>query len=245
MNSPAATSDASIKRNSIPTWYIIVMIIAALVAAYFSEMVTNANKERFFTATGLPPFPPELLRKVMWDNIYNHSICFGFLGSILVGLYAMVTGCVVSPARGIVGFIVGSTLGLVIGAGAGVMGYFISDSLQTLRWESILKAMIIFMPVWSLLGVTATVVCTILAGRAKLIGKAIGMAIAMAMLTGIAYPMFVTFAFPSDWPGLIIPEFARSRLACVVIGNLCIVAAILLTFQQPKNQVAEAIPDGN
>ncbi|MCA9126677.1 MAG: hypothetical protein KDB22_06320 [Planctomycetales bacterium] len=232
----SASDPAAPKKPTVPTWYLVCLILASFLIAYVSELVTAENKERFFTATGLPPFPPELLLKVMWDNIYNHSICFGFLGAVLCGTLTMISGGLVGPARAISGFLLGSAFGLVMGAAAGITGYFISDSLTEQKIDSIIKAVIVFTPVWAIIGSVASACSMLILGRLALIPKAIGMSIAMALFAAITYPLIVTALFPNDWPGVIIPEFARTRLVCFAVGGLCVSLGIVFTLQPAKEQ---------
>lgn len=241
----SASEQAPSQVTRLPGWLLPTLIVAALIATYVSEVIVNANKERFFTPTGLPPFPPELLRKVMWDNIYNHSICYGALGAVTCGLLTMIASGIAGPARAIAGFVVGSTLGLVSGAAVGVLGYFITSTLQPMNLESILMAMIIFAPVWSVLGIVTCGTTVFLVGRPDLLGKAVGMAFVMALFTVILYPLAVTIAFPAQWPGRIIPEFPHARLTCYGIGSICIAVAIILTFKPPKAVAAAPAEDAS
>ena len=220
--------------RTIPIWYLPVMLVVAIGTAYLSELCTNANKARFFTPEGLPPFSPALLREIMWNNIGNHSICYGFLGAVTCGLLTMITAGLAGSGRAITGFVVGSTLGLVGGVLTGVLGHFVTVKLHPMHIESILMAMVIFAPVWGLLGAITSVTSVILLRRSDLIGKALLMTFAMTLCTILLYPLVVTLAFPSDWPGRIIPEFPRSRLVCFGIGSVCMVLGLFLTIRSPK-----------
>ena len=230
-----AMSTSSTSRSSLSLWLAPFLLVAAVIAAYAGELVTANNKERFFTPEGLPPFPPELLREIMWNNIFNHSICYGSLGAFVCGLVAMVASGLAGPARAFVGFVVGSIMGLILGAATGSLGYFLTKYLQPRDIESIFMAMIIFAPVWLALAITSSVTTVLAIGRAHLIGKAIVNSLAMAGFATILFPFFVTFVFPSDWPGRIIPEHSRSRLSCYIIGSLCIAVSVWLTVRpDPK-----------
>ncbi len=224
----------------LPKWYLPVMIFVALGAAYLSEIFTNANKERYFTPEGLPPFPPELLREIMWNNIYNHSICFGFLGAVLCGSLAMITAGLAGPSRAVVGFVLGSAAGLVGGALTGTAGYFITKTLQPMDIESILMAMVVFAPLWFVLGAITTIGSIWILGQQDWFGRALQMTLAATLAIVIIYPLVVTIAFPSDWPGRIIPEFARTRLTCFGLGSVGIALAMYLTLRGPKAARARA-----
>ena len=217
--------------RTIPIWYLPVMIVVALGTAYLGELITNAYKNRFFTPEGLPPFSPALLREIMWNNIYNHSICYGFLGAVTCGLLTMITAGLAGPGRAITGFVVGSTLGLVGGVATGVLGYFVTAKLQPMNIESILMAMLVFAPVWGMLGAITSMTSVMLLGRSDLIVRALQMTLAMTLCTIVVYPLLVTMAFPSDWPGRIIPEFPRTRLACFGIGSVGMALALFLTLR--------------
>jgi NhaP-type Na+/H+ or K+/H+ antiporter len=231
MNDNSESTNSEIR---LPSWYLPTMIAIAIGAAIVSEFCTNANKERYFTPTGLPPFPPELLRKVMWDNIYNHSICYGFLGAVICGLLAMITGGLAGPGRAVVGFVVGSALGLVGGVLTGVAGHFVTQRLQEMEVESILAAMIIFAPVWGILGLITTVLSLMLVKRRGLIAHAVMMTLVATLCAILLYPLVVTLAFPGDWPGRIIPEFTRSRVVCYVIGMVSMAFAVYFSIKGPK-----------
>ena len=217
--------------HALPIWYLPVMIVLALGTAYLSELITNAYKNRFFTPEGLPPFSPALLREIMWNNIYNHSICYGFLGAVTCGLLTMITAGLAGPGRAITGFVVGSTLGLVGGVATGVLGYFVTLKLQPMHIESILMAMVVFAPVWGMLGAITSVTSVMLLGRSDLIGRALQMTLAMTLCTILIFPLVITMAFPTDWPGRIIPEFARTRLTCFGIGSVGMAIALFLTLR--------------
>ncbi len=224
----------------LPGWYLPAMIGVAIVATVLSEVCTNANQRRFFTPEGLPPFPPELLRKIMWNNIYNHSICFGFLGAITCGLLTMVTGGLSGAGRAMVGFVVGSAVGLVVGALAGVAGYFLTKTLQPMDMESILMAIIIFAPLWGLLSLVTILVSLWLVGRADLMGDAIQKSLIATVCTLLIFPLLVTIAFPTDWPGRIIQEFPRTRLVCYGVGSISIVCALYFVLKGRKKAVEQA-----
>ncbi len=227
----------------LPGWYLPVMIGVAIGAAILSEVCTNANKERFFTPEGLPPFPPELLREIMWNNIYNHSICYGFLGAVTCGLLTMITAGLAGPGRAMLGFVLGSAAGLIVGALAGVAGYFLTKTLQPMNIESILMAMVIFAPLWGLLGVITSLTSIWLIGRTDLTGKALQMSLVATLSTLLIYPLIATIAFPSDWPGRIIPEFPRTRLVCYGIGAISMACALFFTLKGPKATVEQVKPE--
>ncbi len=224
----------------VPGWYLPALFGAAIVAAGLSEVCTNANKERFFTPEGLPPFPPALLREIMWNNIYNHSICFGFLGAVTCGLLTMITASL--AGRGILGLILGSVVGLVVGALVGVAGYFITKTLQPMNMESILMAMIIFAPLWGILGLLTSTMSMWLLGRSDLIGNAIQKSLIATVCTLIIFPLIVTLAFPTDWPGRIIQEFPRTRLVCYAVGGIGMACALYFALKGRKVAAVEQIP---
>lgn len=227
---------------ALPAWYLPVISAAAIVAAIASEVCTNANQKRFFTPEGLPPFPPELLREIMWNNIYNHSICFGFMGAVTCGLLVMITAGLAGPGRAMLGFVVGSLAGLLLGAAAGVAGYFITQALQPMNMESILMAMLIFAPLWGLLGLVTNVASVRLLGRSDLTSKAIQMCVLATLATVLIFPLVTTIVFPADWPGRIIQEHPRTRLVCYVIGVLGMVGSLYFTLKRPKSEVTQAEP---
>jgi hypothetical protein len=227
----------------LPGWYLPVMIGAAIVAAVLSEVCTNANKERFFTPEGLPPFPPELLREIMWNNIYNHSICFGFLGAVTCGLLTMITASL--AGRAMLGLVLGSVSGSVVGALLGVAGYFLTKVLQPMNIESILTAMIIFTPLWGLLGLLTSITSMCLLGRSDLIGNAIQKSIIATVCTVLIFPLIVTIAFPTDWPGRIIQEFPRTRLVCYGVGAIGMACALFFALRGRKAAVEQVQPETN
>ncbi len=216
----------------LPGWYLPALFGAAIVAAVLSEVCTSANKERFFTPEGLPPFPPELLREIMWNNIFNHSICFGFLGAVTCGLLTMITASL--AGRGILGLVLGSVVGLVVGAGVGVAGYFLTKTLQPMNMESILMAMIIFAPLWGILGSITSIMSMRLLGRPDLTGKAVKQSLIATVCTLLIFPLIVTLAFPTDWPGRIIQEFPRTRLVCYGVGALGMACGIFFALKSRK-----------
>lgn len=226
--------------SALPSWFLVAGSAAALAGSICSEMVTNANKERFFTPTGLPPFPPELLRKVLWNNIYNHSICFGFLGSVLCGVLILVAVGTKSPAKGIVGLLLGGVAGLILGAAVGILGYFITETVQQMNIDNILKAIVIYLPVWLVLSLVTTWISASLVKLPNGFRRAFQASLITTLCTVVIYPLLVTAIFPSDWPGRIIPEFARTRLTSYIIGSLGIVVALWFTFIPSKKQTSEA-----
>ena len=217
---------------SLPSWYLPVLFGAAIVAAALSEVCTNANQKLFFTPEGLPPFPPELLREIMWNNIFNHAICFGFLGAVTCGLLTMITASL--AGRGILGLVMGSVVGLVVGGLLGVLGYFLTTTLQPMNLESILMAMIIFAPLWGLLGLLTSIMSMRLLGRSDLISNAIQKSLIATVCTVLIFPLIVTLVFPTDWPGRIIQEFARTRLLCYGVGTLGMACALFFALKGRK-----------
>jgi hypothetical protein len=221
-------TDPSVRTQStsIPAWLLPTLIVFGLLAALGTEPVVNSNRERFFTPTGLPPFPPELMWKVFWDNVYNHTICYGFLGVITCGLVGLAAGASVSPMKAILGGITGALVGLFAGALLGVGGWYLSERvLGTSDLDSMIKALLIFIPFWFGLACTASFVALFLAKRLRYFARTVANTFAFAVFAVIAYIGIVTVAFPTDWPGRIIPEFARVRLVLEITGCLGVVTA--------------------
>ncbi len=217
----------------LPYWLIPSTTLVSLVAGIVSELIIDANKRRFWTnEPGLPPFPPEFIRERMWNQIYNHIICYGALGAILCGLLGLVIGSAINSSRGIMGFVTGSLAGLVVGAGLGVVGHFVSESLQQATIEGMFKAIIIFTPLWIAICLAATLSTLVIIKRMDLLGKAVVMSICFGLLASILYPLFVSILHPLSWPGIIIPEHRAARLACCVLGSLCTATAVLLTLKK-------------
>ncbi len=216
------------KARAVPVWLLPALIVAGLIVAVASEPVIAANRERFFTATGLPPFPPELLWKVFWDNVYNHSICYGFVGIALCGLLGMVAGAVSGPAQAVKGLLIGAVLGIVAGIVIGVSGWYWSNKiLDRFEFDSLLKAVLIFVPVWFAFSLVTSWLALFANGRVGLFKKAFKPAIVFASLATFAYVAVVTVILPSDWPGYILPEHARVRIVLELTG--CVGVA-LATF---------------
>ncbi|MCA9193464.1 MAG: hypothetical protein KDB03_16945 [Planctomycetales bacterium] len=221
-NSSSVTTAQASSQQQLPGWVLPALVVAGLAAAFVGELVIDANKERFYTPEpGLPPFPPEFIRERMWNNIFNHSICYGFLGLICVSLVNLVIGGLAGATRSFWGFLLGSTSGLVFGVATGVGGYFISTTLQQIDIEGVLKAMAIFLPFWFVTMLLSGLIALHLIGMLRKPGNAITFALLFSILACVAYPIFVSVAFPTEWPGIIIPEFKTSRLSCYIIGAVC------------------------
>lgn len=221
---------------------IVALVVAALIGAYLSELVVDANKERFYTPEpGLPPFPEEFLIERMWNYIYNHSICYGGLGAIMCGLLCAVAGFFRGVSSGIVGLIAGTIVGLVLGVATGVAGHFISEALFPSTLESMFKAMMIFSPLWLVLSLAGTTISALVTGKKGAIVRAIVPSIMGAIIATVAYPILVSILFPVEWPGLSLPLASSVRLTCYVVGALSIVGAILLTLKEPGKEAKVAV----
>jgi hypothetical protein len=220
----------------LPAWLVPGLFVAGLVTAVASEPVIAANRERFFTATGLPPFPPALMWKVFWDNVYNHSICYGFMGLMLFGLIGALVGLTISPVRAVMGLVVGAIVGVIGGALLGTMGWLITDKvLGTSNMDSIFKAIIIFIPFWFGMAIVGCLVALFAGNRLRLVAKTIKPAIVYAAIATALYVAIVTVLFPSDWPGRIIPEYARIRIVMEITGCLGVVTAVLMLLRANRN----------
>lgn len=241
--SASAVSSTDVDAKPLPAWLAPGLIVVGLATGLASEPVISAYRERFTTAMGLPPFPPELLWKVFWDKIYNHSICYGFLGLMLVGLIGAVAGFTHSPTRGVLGLVVGAVVGLVSGAFMGIIGWLImSKLLGTSSLDSMLQAVIIFIPFWFGMATAASAVALFAAKRLDLASQIPKSAIIYPTIATIIYVAIITVLFPSDWPGQIIHEFTRVRLVLQITGCVGVALAVftLLRAKSPTKEVAGA-----
>jgi len=219
----------------LPAWLVPALFVCGLMAAIVSEPVIAANKERFTTATGLPPFPPELMWRVFWDNLYNHTICYGFVGLVTSGLICAAVGLSVNVSRAVFGLVVGALVGVVVGSALGIFGWFLAERVfVSNNIDSLLEALLIFIPFWVVLGFAVCCVALLACRRLDLLKHAIQPSIVYGVAAVICYVGIATLVFPSDWPGRIIPEFARLRIVLGITGCLGIAAAVLATLRKQK-----------
>ena len=223
---------ASKQPVGFPAWLTPTLLLFGLFAALVSEPVVSANRERFFTATGLPPFPPKLMWQVFWDNVYNHAICYGFLGVVTCGLVGLATGATIHRMRAILGTVVGSVVGLFAGVALGVSGWYLSNrELDSSNMDSIYQAILIFVPFWFGLTLAACFVALLVTKKLGHIASAVLPSLAFAIASVFVYIGVVTAIFPSDWPGRIIPEFGRVRLVLEITGCLGVAGAVLAVLR--------------
>ena len=226
------SSSASIQPRNFPAWLTPTLFILGLLAALVAEPVVSANRERFFTATGLPPFPPALMWKVFWDNVYNHAICYGFLGIVTCGLVGLAAGATIRPMRAILGAVVGSVVGLFAGVTLGVSGWYLSERvLESSYMDSIYKAILIFVPFWFGLTLAACFVALLVTNKLNHFASTVFPSLAFVIAAVVVYIGVVTALFPSDWPGRIIPEFGRVRLVLEITGCLGLAGAVLAVMR--------------
>lgn len=223
---------ASKQPGSFPAWLTPVLLLFGLLAALVTEPVVSANRERFFTATGLPPFPPKLMWQVFWDNVYNHAICYGFLGIVTCGLVGLATGASIHWMRAILGAVIGSVVGLFVGVTLGVSGWYLSERvLGSSNMDSMYKAILIFVPFWFVLTLAACFVALLVSNKLGHLEIAVLPSLAYAIAAVFIYIAVVTAVFPSDWPGRIIPEFGRVRLVLEISGCLGVAGAVLAVLR--------------
>lgn len=216
-------------------------VVVSVLAGYLGEKIVIANEKRFWTPEpGIPPHPPEYVREQMWNQIYNHMIGFGALGTILCGLIGLVVGAGISGTRSILGFALGSIVGLVVGAAVGVLGYFVTDTLVLTDLEGIVEAILIFAPVWIALGIVSCLVASGLTARKELFVKAVGISIGLGLAGSILYAFSASLVFPVQWPGKIIPEHYGTRLLAYVTGCVFVAISVLMTFRSPKKKSTAA-----
>lgn len=235
MSSPSDTTVDALSPPALnsPAWLTPALLVLGLVAALVAEPVFQANRERFFTATGLPPFPPKLMWKVFWDNVYNHSICFGFLGMVLCGFMSMAVGNAIHLNRAVYGMIIGSLVGLIAGPALGMFGWYISERMLANNFDidSVIKAILIFLPFWFGLGLAACFSALLVTRKLKHFMRAVLPSMVFAIIAVFLYVGIVTVAFPTDWPGRIIPEYARTRIVLCITGCLGVAAAVIATMR--------------
>lgn len=235
MSSPSDTTvdaPSTPSRNS-PVWLTPSLLVLGLVAGLVAEPVFQANKERFFTATGLPPIPPALMWKVFWDNVYNHSICFGFLGMVVCGFMSMAVGLAIHSNRAVYGMIVGSLVGLLAGPALGMFGWYISERLLANNFEidSVIKVLLIFFPFWFGLSLAACFAALLVRRKLSHFLRAVLPSMIFTIISVFLYVSIITIVFPSDWPGRIIPEHAHTRIVLNITGCLGVAAAVLATIR--------------
>ena len=242
MSSQIDTSTSTQPRG-FPSWLTPTLLVFGLLAALVTEPVVSANRERFFTATGLPPFPPKLLWQVFWDNVYNQAICYGFLGIVTCGLVGLATGATLHRMRAIFGAVVGSVVGLVAGVTLGVSGWYLSDRvLASSNMDSMYKAILIFVPFWFGLMLAACFVALLVTNKLSHFASTVLPSLAYVIAAVVVYVGIVTAIFPSDWPGRIIPEFGRVRLVLYITGCLGVAGAVLATLRA-SSRVEKQIED--
>jgi uncharacterized membrane protein len=95
-------------------------------------------------------------------------------------------------------------------------------------------AMIIFAPLWGVLGLLTSIMSMRLIGRSDLLGNAVQKSIVATVCTLLIFPLIVTLAFPTDWPGRIIQEFPRTRLVCYGVGALGMAFALFFALKGRK-----------
>jgi hypothetical protein len=237
MSDSTAEPTTKIQPLALPVWLLPVLIVLGIAAGIASEPVIDANRERFFTATGLPPFPPALLWKVFRDNVYNHSICYGFVGFITCALFSLVSGSLRSPGKAIQGLLLGAIVGVVSGAILGTVGWYWSDKiLVPIQLDSIINAFLIFIPFWFCLSMIAAALALFLNGRLGNIGKVVRPAFIYSSIATFVYVAIVTMGMPGDWPGRIIPEFARVRIVLEVVGCVAVAMTVYKALRVPSSQ---------
>lgn len=226
------SSSATIQPRNFPAWLTPTLFIFELVAALVSEPIISANRLRFTTATGLPPFPPKLMWQVFWDNVYNHAICYGFLGIVTCGLVGLAAGATIHRMRAILGAVVGSLIGLFTGVILGVSGWYLSERvLGSSDMDSMYKAILIFVPFWFGLTLAACFVALLVTNKLNHFARAFLPSLLYAIAAVVVYIGVVTAVFPSDWPGQIIPEFGRVRLVLEITGCLGLAGAVLAVMR--------------
>ena len=234
-------SNATVQdRRRLPGWFTPAIFVAGLVAAILTEPAVNANHDRFYTDLGLPPWPDELLWRAFIDEVKNHSICYGVLGMATVGLIAMVVGAIRSPLRAVITLVASGIVGLCLGAAVGIGGWYLDERiLRIMDIDSILKAFIIFIPLWLII-MFATNVCSLLAiGRSALMGKAFINSLFYSIIAVVVYVAIITFAYPTDWPGLIVPEFSHARWVLYIAGCLGASLSVFSTIRKDRNNQSE------
>ena len=242
MNSQIEISTKA-QPHGIPRWLTPTLLVSGLLAALVTEPVVDANRERFFTATGLPPFPPKLLWQVFWDNVYNHTICYGFLGIVTCGLVGLAAGATIHRMRTILGAVVGSLVGLFAGVTLGVSGWYLSARvLGSSNMDSIYKAIIIFVPFWYVLTLVACFVALLVTNKLSHFASTVLPSLAFAIAAVVVYIGVVTAVYPSDWPGRIIPEFGRVRIVLYITGCLGLAGAVLAALRA-SNRVEKQMED--
>lgn len=214
--------------HKLPAWLIPVLLLLGLISGYVGERVVYLNRELYYTpAPGLPPLPPEYVREQMWNMITNYSIGFGAFGAMLIGAIGLCVGLTISPTRALLGLLSGCVAGLVVGGVAGAGTYLLSEYLLPSKIEGIFKAMVIFGPLWSALGLTAGLTAALVGGRPMRLAKAIYIGIMSGCLATFAIPFIAAIVFPTSRPEVIIPDHYGARLMSYLVGAaLLVVAAI-------------------
>ena len=255
MNAATKVSDSErLTSPAFPAWVLPALLVSGLIAGFAGEAIITRFQLFYFTPEpGMPPHPPAYLAQARWDNIRNHAIGFGGLGAILLGLSGLVIGLSRSALRAIVGVLTGLLLGGTLGAIMGAVGFDITMRLKSApHMEGMLKAVLIFAPIWLILCLAAGLFGAVLSGNLSKIGRAVYLAVGWACGAIMLYLLVTVIVFPVGRPEAIVPEHTGVRLLAYVVGCVCVALAaggiaIRSPFKRGKSQqeVTNAVDEAN
>lgn len=222
-----APRSESITTSALPTWVLPALVVSGVVAGFAGEALISRYHQFFFTPEpGMPPHPAAYLAQARWDNIRNHAIGFGGLGAILMGLIGLVIGLSRSSRRAMTGVFAGVLVGGMLGAVMGSIGYLTTVRLiSEPHMEGMLKAIVIFAPLWLVFCVAAGVFGAVLAGNSSRIGRAAYLGVGWAFGAIMLYLLVTIVVFPVGRPEAIVPEHTGVRLSAYVVGCICVALA--------------------
>lgn len=224
-----ATTQAS---AGLAKWILPALLLGALVAGFVGERATYLTREHFYLLpTGFVHNAAE--KKIQDMNMcMNRAMGLGAFGATLFGLSGLLLGLSRGPARGVVGCVIGIVVGAGVGCVIGPTGYYLGETLSRANFDSIIRSVMLFSPLWLVLCIALAVYAVCLLGPFKKLNRAILCGALAGLGGGVAYPILSGFLFPTSHPEMLIPDSQGGRIFGFMVGAVAAVLGVWGTYRR-------------